>query len=87
MQDGLQRKYEYGVLVYDGSYDVKSHYYKQDEGLHDKWHFKSQFHEQIVEYYKLYVDEGVAVYDEGDGIENEVDMDIWSVIGIEIDYK
>lgn len=46
--------------------DVSKPNNEQNETLCDTWWFTEHFYEQIVEYYKSRVDEGVAVHEEGE---------------------
>ena len=66
---------------------MNSPHHKQYERLWDTRHFGLYFYEQIIEDYKFVVYEVVAVYEEGDGIDSEADVEmvIWYVIDVEID--
>ena len=71
----LQRNYEYGMLVYYDGYDVSKPHYMWYETPWDTWHSREHSYEQIVEYYKSHVDEGVTVYEKGE-VDSEVDEEV-----------
>ena len=66
--------------MYYGGCDGIVPHYEQNYGLWGTWHFRPHFYEQIVEYFKSYVDEVVAVYKESDEVDGEVDEEIWLIL-------
>jgi hypothetical protein len=58
--------------VYYGGWDVSKPHYEQGETPWDTRQFREHFYKQIAEYYKSHLDEGVAVYEEGE-VYSEVD--------------